>query len=127
MSRAPGYQRAPTHQIREERFTQPVRVEVNGEVVAESTAVIRVKEDRSPDRYYFPRADVRMDKLERTKTTSHCPFKGTASYYTLNAGGEKLTDAVWSYEDPYEEHRGLKDLLAFYEEKAPQIKIRLAP
>jgi uncharacterized protein (DUF427 family) len=127
MSKAPGYQKWPDHKIRESRPGQRVTVEINGQIVADSTDVIRVDEDRHPPRYYFPRADVRMDLLERTSTTTECPFKGTANYFKLPADGKRgmhLDDAVWSYEHPYEEHRDLKDRLAFYDDKYRDIHVR---
>lgn len=122
--KSPGHQKWPDHQVREEHLDRPVRVEVGGEVVAESRDVIKVDEDGNPPRYYFPRGDVSMDKLERSATTSKCPFKGTAHYFSLQAGGKKLDDAVWTYEEPFDEHRGLKDRVAFYDEKIPGIEIQ---
>jgi uncharacterized protein (DUF427 family) len=99
---------------------------VDGELIADSTAVIQVEEDGSPVRYYFPRADVKMELLERSTMTTQCPFKGTANYFSLRVKDKKLKDAVWTYEDPYDEHLGLKERLAFYEEKAPGLSIRPA-
>lgn len=124
MAKAPGHEKWPDHQIREELIPGRVRVEVRGEVVADSDQVIRVDEDRSPARYYFPRSDVQMAKLERTQTTTECPFKGTAHYFNLLAGDETLKDAVWTYEEPYEEHAALKDRLAFWDERFPALEIR---
>lgn len=124
MSKSPGHQKWPEHAVREEHLDQRVRVEIAGQVVAESSDVIRVEEDGHPARHYFPRGDVRLEALERTGTTSQCPFKGTARYFDLKLGGEKLSDAVWSYEEPYEEHAALKDRIAFYEEKIPGIESR---
>ena len=126
MSKAPGYQKSPGHQIVERRLDQRMAVRVNGELIADSADVIRVDEDHSPPRFYFPRADVKMDKLQPSATTTVCPFKGTASYFSLAAGGKQLKDAVWTYETPYDEHAGLAGRLAFYDDKLPEIEVRPA-
>lgn len=124
MSKSPGHQKWPDHQVREEPLRQPMEVEVEGVVVASSAEVIKVVEDKSPVRCYFPRTDVRTEKLKRSQTTSECPFKGTASYYSLNVGERQLEDAVWSYEDPYGEHQALKGRMAFYDDRLPEIHVR---
>ena len=126
MNKSPGHQRWPNHKVEEERVGEPMKVEVNGETIAESNDVIRVKEDDHPIRYYFPRNDVRMNKLSRTTTITECPFKGRAHYFSIDAQGRKFKDAVWTYEQPYEEHRDLKDRLAFYDDKISEIQVRAA-
>lgn len=128
MSKSPGHQKWPEHKVLETPVGQRVTVELDGQIVADSSNVVRVDEDGSPARYYFPRGDVSMDKLEHTATTSHCPFKGTAHYFSLATGDRrgKLTDAVWSYEDPFDEHLSLKDRLAFYDDKYRNIHVRVA-
>src|SRR5687768_10571885 len=103
MSKSPGHQKWPNHKVEEEHVGQTMKVEINGETIAESNDVVRVTEDDHPVRYYFPRADIRMNKLERTTTQTECPFKGEAHYFSVNAGGRKFQDAVWTYENPYEE------------------------
>jgi uncharacterized protein (DUF427 family) len=77
-----------------------VTVDFEGQRIADSHDVIRVDEDGSPVRYYFPRAHVAMDRLERAATTTQCPFKGTAHHFNLKLGERTLADAIWSYEDP---------------------------
>lgn len=121
--KSPGHRRAPDHKVEEKHLHEHVKVKVNGEVVADASDVIEVDEDGYPPRYYFSRADVKMDRLARTATTTTCPFKGTAHYFSINAGGHTLTDAVWTYEDPYEEHADLKDRVAFYDGKHAEIAI----
>jgi len=125
MKKSPGHQKWPDHKVHETTLPQRATVKIGSAVVADSSNVIRVDEDEQPVRYYFPRSDVKMTMLERSDTSSQCPFKGTANYFDLHLNGETLKDAVWSYEDPYEEHRALKNRLAFYEDKVPGLQIEL--
>ena len=126
MNKSPGHQKMPNHKVEEERVPETMKVEVDGETIAQSADVILVKEDDHPDRYYFPRNDVQMKKLERTVTTTECPFKGTAHYFNINTNGRRLNNAVWTYENPYDEHRDLKDRVAFYDDKIPDIQVLAA-
>jgi uncharacterized protein (DUF427 family) len=120
MTQAPGHRKWPEHHVREVRDGRRLAVEVAGEVIADSNDVIEVREDGHRARHYFPRANVKMDALQKTSTTTQCPFKGTASYFSI---GNDLTDAAWSYEAPYDEHRSLEGRIAFDAVKYPEIEL----
>jgi uncharacterized protein (DUF427 family) len=87
------------HRIATRPFAGHVRVEREGRVLAASDRAVALDETGLPTRFYLPRADVRMDLLAPSETTSHCPFKGDATYFS--APGAK--DAFWVYESPSEE------------------------
>ena len=123
MSKSPGHLKWPQHKVEEERVGHTVKVEIEGMPIAQSADVIRMKEDGHPIRYYFPRRDVAMDRLERSFTSTECPFKGTAHYFNVKVQGKTYKDAVWTYEDPYEEHHSIKDYVAFSDDKVPEIHI----
>ena len=76
-----------------------MRVELAGQVLAASERAVELDETGLPTRFYLPRDDVRMDLLTASDTTSHCPFKGDAGYFS--ALGSK--DAFWVYEEPSEQ------------------------
>ncbi|MBP0598311.1 DUF427 domain-containing protein [Herbaspirillum sp. LeCh32-8] len=123
MSKSPGHQQHPDHKVEEQRVAQRVTVRVGEQEVAGSDDVIAVHETDCPTRYYFPRTALKSQRIQPSATTSHCPFKGSASYYDLMLEDRSLHDAVWSYEDPYDEHRALQGRLAFYDDKLPEIKV----
>ena len=74
---------------------------------------MRLEEGNYPPVYYLPRKDVKMERLIRTSHTTHCPHKGDATYYSL-CNGRTARNAVWSYEQPLEQVKAIKDHLAFY-------------
>jgi uncharacterized protein (DUF427 family) len=91
-----------------------VQVTFKGEVIADTHDAVALKEGSYPVVYYLPRKDVKMDRLARTAHTTHCPYKGDASYFSLVNGPE---NAVWSYEQPHAEVAVIRELLAFYPNK----------
>jgi uncharacterized protein (DUF427 family) len=121
---SPGHKKWPEHKVQEQHSPKRVKVEINGEVIADSRDVIEVMEDDHPRRFYFPRGDVKMNLLERSETTSECPFKGHANYYNVRSDGQRLQDAVWTYEEPFDEHRDLKERVAFWDDKVPGVSIQ---
>ena len=97
-----------------------VQVKFNGEVIADTRSAVALEEGSYPVVYYIPRKDVRMDRLERTSHRTHCPYKGDASYYSIQGGP---ANAVWSYEQPKEDMLSIKSLLAFYPDKVDSIAV----
>ena len=94
-----------------------VRVELGGEVVADSARALVMREADYAPVHYFPRDDVRMDLLIRTEHATRCPYKGDASYWTVEAGGRTAENAVWSYEDPIPGMTAIAGYLAFYRDR----------
>src|SRR5689334_20917783 len=115
---SPGFKKHPDHRITAKPAGVRVQVRFKGEVIADTSDAIRLEEGDYPGVYYFPRKHVKMDRLARTSHQTYCPFKGQASYYSLAGGPE---NAVWSYEQPYDEMTAIKDLLAFYPDKVDSI------
>ncbi|MGP4002536.1 DUF427 domain-containing protein [Streptomyces sp. 8N706] len=96
--------------------SQHVRVEIDGQVVAESSRPVLVYETGLPVRYYLPAEDVATDRLEPTSSHTHCPYKGDASYWSYRDGtGRVQADVVWAYPDPLPEVAMIKDHLSFYD------------
>lgn len=112
-NRAPGYEDKPDHRVDFELTPRRVRVEFKGAMIADSLGAMIVLESGNIPVYYFPRKDVRLDLMSSTDQQSHCPFKGEASYRSVEVGGKIAKNAVWSYETPYQEFAPLKDYLAF--------------
>ena len=94
-----------------------VQVELDGVTVAESRQPRILFETGLPPRYYLPLADVRMDLLRPSDASSHCPYKGTASYWSVDTGRAEHRDIVWMYRFPLPESQKIAGLACFYNEK----------
>lgn len=116
----PGYTKNPDHRVTLHPADVRVQVTLNGEAIADSRNALELRESGYPPVYYLPRTEVRMDRLVRSSHTTYCPFKGTASYYSFENGAQ---NAVWSYEQPYDEVAGIKEQLAFYPTKVDAITV----
>jgi uncharacterized protein (DUF427 family) len=95
-----------------------VVVRAGGEVVAESRKPTLLFETGLPVRYYLPPPDVRLDRLRPSASTSRCPYKGTAHYWSVEAGGETFPDLAWTYRTPLPEAVKVAGLICFYNERA---------
>ena len=96
-----------------EPCTRTVQATFNGEIVAKSDGALILHERGYPPRIYFPMHDVRMDLLTSTDRSTHCPFKGDASYWTVANNGEQAPDAAWAYRRPIDSVAPIKDHLSF--------------
>ncbi|HEV2348074.1 MAG TPA: DUF427 domain-containing protein [Actinocrinis sp.] len=94
-----------------------IRVEIDGVTVADSHQPRILFETGLRPRYYLPLTDVRMDLLRPSETQTHCPYKGTASYYSVDTGTAVHEDVVWYYRTPLAESQKIAGLAAFWNEK----------
>jgi uncharacterized protein (DUF427 family) len=98
-------------------------VVIDGQTVAETRRPHLLFETNHPVRYYIPQEDVRMDLLTASATTSRCPYKGPASYWSVNIGAETFADLVWGYMEPIPECPKIKGLLCFFHERGCDIYV----
>ena len=112
---------ASGHQITITPSNQHIEVTLDGEKLASSDRALLLEETGSPDRYYLPKEDVRTDLLRATSTKSVCPYKGEASYWSVETGGQVHDDVVWSYETPIAESEQITGLLCFYTERGVEV------
>jgi uncharacterized protein (DUF427 family) len=94
-----------------------VEVSIAGQQLASSDRALRLDETGLPARYYLPREDVRTDLLQPTAKQTTCPYKGQASYWSAQVGGEVHRDVVWSYETPIPAAEPIAGLMCFYNER----------
>ncbi len=91
-----------------------VKVMFAGEAVAESDSALRVCETAGPPVYYIPPRDVRMDLLVPVEHSTFCEWKGNASYFDLEVGDRRSSQAAWTYAHPSQPYRELQGYVAFY-------------
>ena len=112
----------PDHPIKIERNTARVRVIFAGQVIADTTRALTLKEASYPPVQYIPRDDVKMDLLKPTSHTSHCPYKGDANYFSVKVDGRVTENAVWSYEQPFPAMAEIAGHLAYYPSRVDKIE-----
>jgi uncharacterized protein (DUF427 family) len=99
------------------RSTRHVRVELDGAVLAESSAPVMVFETGLPTRYYLNRTEVNLAHLVPTATVTSCPYKGqTSGYWTVRIGDARYSDLAWAYDFPTRELLPIAGMIAFYNE-----------
>lgn len=97
--------------------SREVAIAVDGVTVAESHNPTILFETGLPPRFYLPLTDVRMELLTSSEQETHCPYKGTANYYSVKVEGKVHEDLVWIYRTPLPEAQKIAGLAAFLNEK----------
>lgn len=114
--RIAGHPLDPYHRVDVRRSARPVRIELDGEVVAATTRARLLFETSLPTRFYVPREDVRVP-LQPGARQTYCPFKGAASYWSADVAGRRRDDLGWSYEAPLPGAVAIAGLIAFWDEQ----------
>lgn len=112
----------PDHPITITPNGKRVRIIFAGRVVADTTHALTLKEANYKPVFYIPRADADTSLLKPTDHRTHCPYKGDANYFTIDAGGRSSENAVWSYEQPFPAMAEIKEYLAFYPNRVDKIE-----
>jgi uncharacterized protein (DUF427 family) len=115
-------QPGPDHPITIAANGKRVRVTFAGKVIADTTRALTLQEASYPPVQYIPRADADMSALQATTHQTYCPYKGDASYFTIQTDGRSADNAVWSYEQPYPAVGEIKEYLAFYPNRVDGIE-----
>ncbi len=114
---APGFQRNPDKVITIESYVGTVVVRAGDTVIASSTKAKVLTEPPYPAAFYIPFADIDFEKLRSTEHSTHCPYKGDASYWSVLPAGEAGINAMWAYRQPFDEMTEIRDHGAFYASK----------
>ncbi|HEU5017360.1 MAG TPA: DUF427 domain-containing protein [Pseudolabrys sp.] len=112
----------PRHPIAVMPSERRVRVTFAGKVIADTTHALTLEEANYPPMHYIPRDDADMSALVRTDHHTHCPYKGDASYFSIQTGAHDADNAVWSYEQPYPAVAQIAGYLCFYASKVDKIE-----
>ena len=113
----------PDHPITITPSRDHVRVMLNGHAVADTKRALVLQEAAYKPVFYIPRTDAQMALMEKTAHSTHCPYKGDASYYTIEAGDRVAENAIWSYETPYPAMQEIAGHLAFYPDRVDAIEV----
>jgi len=111
-----GHPRDPFHRIDVLASSRHVRLELDGQVLAESSRPMLLFETMLPVRYYLPREDIRAE-LEPSDTRTYCAYKGQASYWSASVGGRLVPDLAWTYREPLTDASRVGGLVAFFNER----------
>jgi len=112
-----GHPKDPYHRVDTLTSLRPVKVSLNGKVLAESPYSVHLYETKLPCRFYIPLSTIDQTILRKNSKTTQCPYKGTAEYYDVILGDEVHEGLVWYYNQPNMECAQIIGLCCFYGEK----------
>ena len=111
-----AHPRDPFHRVDVLASSRQVSLELDGQVLAQSSRPMLLFETMLPTRYYLPREDIRAELIPSDKRT-YCAYKGQASYWSVPVGGGLHTDIAWTYPDPLHDALNVRGLIAFFNER----------
>lgn len=115
----PVLEPTPEHPITVEPADGEIVVTVGDREIARTSRALTLSEATCPPVFYIPLEDVDGDVLRASDTTTYCPYKGNASYYSVDLGvGTYLEDLIWTYRDPYPAVAEIAGRVAFYRDRA---------
>lgn len=114
----------PNHPITIEPTAGRVVVTVAGRTVADTKSALTLHEAAYPAVQYIPRSDIDMSLLERSDTSTYCPYKGDAAYFNIVVGEDRRPDAIWTYEAAYAAVAEINEYVAFYPDRVDSIEIK---
>jgi uncharacterized protein (DUF427 family) len=117
MALSPAFAANPGHVITITPATKRLRVTFKGTQIADSARTLILKEGAYPPCFYVPRDDCRMEYFVETAHQTKCPFKGTARYWSLSTKDGTADNAVWGYDDPFDQMAAIDRHVAFYPDK----------
>src|ERR1700732_3307351 len=124
---APGFASRPDYRVDLLPAGRRVTVKFGGVTIADSSEALQVEETGRPV-YYLPEKDLRLDLMHPTEHHTRCPYKGEASYWTIElpageGSNRRSENAVWGYPSPYDEVSGLAGYYAFYPNRVDSITV----
>jgi uncharacterized protein (DUF427 family) len=122
MTSSPAFAANPGHTITITPEPAQVTVRFKGELVADTKRALRLQEASYPSVLYIPRDDIKAEHFIETSHQTKCPFKGTARYWTLTGKNGEAVNAVWGYDNPFDQVAGIDQHVAFYPNQV-EIKI----
>lgn len=114
---SPAYDKYPDYKVEIIPIKQKLQVSFAGQVLAQTVAAVEVLESRHARVVYFPFKDLDQRYLTGTDLSTHCPFKGDASYWHVHANGEQSDNCLWAYLQPFDQVAGLAGYAAFYSDR----------